>query len=145
LIIIVVFILGKGKAEAIAKEASLKIKEISYTHAEGYSSSALKHGPFALLERGVPVIIIANDNEHYDLVENAYEEIKARHATIVFVTDKNQDDHSSKENLVVIPRSKTFGDLLAVVPMQLLAYKLSVARGYNPDMPKNLAKSVTVL
>ncbi len=135
------FILGKGKGESVAREAALKIKEIAYIHAEGYNTSSLKHGPFALLTKNYPVIIIAPDNEHYTKNENAYEEIKSRHATIIYITDKYK---VNKENIIQIPRNKSFQDFLSIIPLQILAYKLSLSRGINPDMPRNLAKVVTV-
>ena len=134
------FLLGKGKGESIAREGALKIKEISYIHAEGYSTSSLKHGPFALLHEGFPVVLIAPDNEHYAKNENAYEEIKSRHATIIYITDNDVE----KENVIRIHKNNNFQDFLSIIPLQILAYKLSLERGLNPDMPRNLAKVVTV-
>jgi glucosamine--fructose-6-phosphate aminotransferase (isomerizing) len=135
------FVLGKDMGESVAREGALKIKEISYIHAEGYSTSSLKHGPFALLQQGFPVIILAPENKWYAKSENAYEEIKSRHASIVFITDKPQ---KNKDHVIYIPKNKTFADLLCIIPMQLLAYHLSVSKNLNPDMPRNLAKVVTV-
>ena len=134
------FLLGKGKGESVAKEGALKIKEISYIHAEGYSTSSLKHGPFALLEKDFPVILLAPHNEHYSKSENAYEEIKSRHASIVWITNKKSD----KQNCLYVANNETFLDLLMVIPLQLMAYHLSVKKELNPDMPRNLAKVVTV-
>ena len=134
------FLLGKGKGESVAKEGALKIKEISYIHAEGYSTSSLKHGPFALLEKDFPVILLAPHNEHYSKSENAYEEIKSRHASIVWITNKKSD----KQNCLYVANNETFQDLLMVIPLQLIAYHLSVKKELNPDMPRNLAKVVTV-
>jgi len=135
------FLLGKGKCESIAREGALKIKEISYIHAEGYSTSSLKHGPFALLEPNFPVVLIAPDDEHYAKSMNAYEEIRSRHATVIMITDNSKCD---KLNHVKIPLNKTYRDLLTIIPLQLLSYELSLSRGLNPDMPRNLAKVVTV-
>jgi len=135
------FLLGKGNGESIACEGALKIKEISYIHAEGYSTSSLKHGPFALLTKGFPVVLVAPDNEHYAKSENAYEEIKSRHATIIFITDK---EGVEKENIIMIKKNRSFQDFLSIIPLQILAYKLSLAHDLNPDMPRNLAKVVTV-
>lgn len=135
------FILGKGKSEAIAKEGSLKIKEITYIHAEGYSGSALKHGPFALLNENMPVILVSPNNEHYAKMNNAYEEIKSRFAPILFITD---NDKCKYDNTIIIPKNKVYADLLCVIPLQIAAYYLSIERGLNPDMPRNLAKCVTV-
>jgi glucosamine--fructose-6-phosphate aminotransferase (isomerizing) len=135
------FVLGKGQSESIAYEGSLKIKELSYIHCEGYSTSSLKHGPFALLGDNFPVVLIAPDDHHFVKNENAYNEIKARHATVIWITDK---DLKHMENVITIPSNKTYNSLLSVIPLQMIAYKLSVGKGINPDMPKNLAKVVTV-
>ena len=137
------FLLGKGKSEAIAKEGALKIKEITYIHSEGYSTSSLKHGPFALLTDDFPVIIIALNDEFYAKNENAYNEIKSRNAKVLFITD-NISAIKEKENVILIPENRNYGEIFAVIILQLLAYKLSIARGINPDFPKNLAKVVTV-
>ena len=134
------FILGKGRGESVAKEAALKIKEISYIHAEGYSTSSLKHGPFALLEKNFPVIILSPDDEYLSKSNNAIEEVKSRHAKVIKIANKKDTD----PNTIVIPYNKTFNHLLMIVPLQILAYELSLVRGYNPDMPRNLAKVVTV-
>ena len=135
------FLLGKGRAEAIAKEGALKIKEISYIHAEGYSASSLKHGPFALLEKDFPVVMIAPKNNYYSKLENAYEEVLSRYAKIIFITD---DESCVKENAIILPQNNSYAELLSIIPIQLLAYYLSIEKGINPDMPKNLAKVVTV-
>jgi len=137
------FLLGKGKCEAIAKEGSLKIKEISYIHSESYSSSSLKHGPFALLCHEFPVILISPNDMHYAKNENAYHEIKSRHANILFITN-NKENLNGKENVLLVPNNDSYVDLLSVIPLQMLAYKLSAKKGINPDIPKNLAKVVTV-
>ena len=137
------FLLGKGKSESVAKEGALKIKEISYIHSEGYSTSSLKHGPFALLDENFPVIMIAPNDSNYSKIENAYEEIVSRHAPVIFVTSK-RDQPKERENILFVPENKVFSDLLCVIPLQLLAYKLAISRGINPDIPKNLAKVVTV-
>ena len=135
------FVLGKGQSESVAHEGSLKIKEISYIHCEGYSTSSLKHGPFALLCEKFPVVLIAPDDEHFIKNENAYNEIKSRNANVIWITDK---DMKNMKNVIQIPTNKTYNSLLSVIPLQMLAYKLSVSKGINPDMPKNLAKVVSV-
>lgn len=135
------FILGKHKGEAIAREGALKIKEISYVHAEGYSTSSLKHGPFALLQKDYPVILIAPDNKWKNKNTNAYEEIITRNAEVITITNETYDD---RKHVINVPTNPTFQDLLCMIPLQLLAYKLSLKRGFNPDMPRNLAKVVTV-
>ena len=135
------FVLGKGGGEAIAKEGALKIKEISYIHAEGYSGSSLKHGPFALLCKDFPVILIAPKNKYYSKMNNVYQEILSREANIIFITD---DIKCTYPNRILIPENKVFSDLLSVIPLQLIAYYLSIENKHNPDFPRNLAKSVVV-
>jgi glucosamine--fructose-6-phosphate aminotransferase (isomerizing) len=135
------FVLGKGMNEAVAREGSLKIKEISYIHSESYSTSSLKHGPFALLCDKFPVILIMPNDEHFVKNENAYHEVKSRKASIVIITNKYMKDI---ENVIYIPQNNTYNNILSIIPLQMLAYKLSLSKGINPDMPKNLAKVVTV-
>tara|TARA_B100001063_G_scaffold138607_2_gene129514 strand:- start:20743 stop:22563 length:1821 start_codon:yes stop_codon:yes gene_type:complete len=135
------FILGKDKGEAIALEAALKIKEISYIHSEGYSSSSLKHGPFALLEKDFPVILISPENKYFSKNMNAYEEIKSRYATIILVTNKYD---LNLPNAIFVEKNESYADLLCIIPLQLLAFYLSIDKGNNADMPRNLAKVVTV-
>ena len=130
------FLLGKGMDEIIAKEGALKIKEISYLHAEGYSASSLKHGPFALLDENMPTIIV-------DIVgdlSTCYHEVKSRNSPIFYITNRLNENAD-----LVIPEHNIFSSLLSIIPLQLLAYYISVNKGINPDKPKNLAKVVTVL
>jgi len=137
------FILGKGPDEYIAKEGSLKIKEISYIHSEGYSASSLKHGPFALLDEKFPVIILDLNEEYRSKILNCYEEVYSRLAPIIFITN---NDHCTIKNseVINIVKNNSFASLLGIIPLQLMAYYLSVNRNINPDIPKNLAKVVTV-
>lgn len=135
------FILGKGKSEAIAKEGALKIKELTYIHSEGYSGSSLKHGPFALLDEKMPVILVIPNDEHYVKMMNAYEEIKSRNAPIIVITNNKNCEVNNK---IVLPYNEIFGDLLSVIPMQLISYYISIKKGINPDFPRNLAKTVVV-
>ena len=134
------FVLGKGYDEYTAKEGALKIKELSYIHAEGYSSSSLKHGPFALLEPHFPVILISPKDEHWSKNENIYEEVKSRLATIITITN----EPLNREHTIVVPKNETYQCILNIIPLQLLAYELAVSRGFNPDQPRNLAKVVSV-
>ena len=134
------FILGKQKGEPIAKEGALKIKEVSYIHAEGYSTSSLKHGPFALLEEDFPVILLNPNDEFMAKTQNAYEEIKSRHAKIIKIVNSGEQG----DNIIQIPYNKTFTHLLMIIPLQILSYELALFRNINPDMPRNLAKVVTV-
>lgn len=127
------FILGKGKSHAIALEGALKIKEISYIHAEGYSSSSLKHGPFALLEKDFPVILINPNDKYWNKSNNAYQELLSRNANVIVIGET-----------IKTPINKSFQEIINIIPLQLIAYYISIDKGYNPDMPKNLAKVVTV-
>lgn len=137
------FILGKQINEWIAKEGSLKIKEISYIHCEGFSAAALKHGPFALLTNNVPVVLLANDDRFYSKIDNVKSEVKSRYANVIYITNKPIKDEMIdfvfyfKTDSVLFP-------LLSIVPLQVLAYYLALEKGNNPDYPRNLAKVVTV-
>lgn len=135
------FILGKNTDESIAREGSLKIKEISYIHSEAYSSSSLKHGPFALLDDKMPVILLNNNLLYEPKVINAYEEILSRNSPIIFITNNKSIKYP---NCIYIPNNKSFSSLLGIIPLQFIAYYVSIKRGINPDKPKNLAKVVTV-
>lgn len=136
------FILGSGLGFYIAKEGALKIKEISYIHAEAYSLLDLKHGPFALIEENTPIIVIAHDKKSYERAKNICSEIKSRNGMIILISSfkkiPNCDYH------IQVPYNQEFTFLLCVIPLQILAYELSLAKGLNPDFPKNLAKCVTV-
>ena len=148
------FILGKGTDKFIADESALKIKEISYIHTESYSASSLKHGPFALLDPNFPVLLINSQDEHTAKISSCYEEVKARHSPLFLIastsfkkstTQSNQSNQSNTSNTsLTIPTNKHYSSLLALIPLQLLSYYLSVSKNINPDTPKNLAKVVTV-
>lgn len=137
------FILGKGRSEAIAYEGALKIKEISYIHAEGYSGSSLKHGPYSLLDTGFPVILINPKDDHYALMNSIHDEIIARNATVITITDKIDEINNEDKNKIIVPYNKTFASLLCNIPLQILAYRLAIKRNYNPDFPRHLCKTVT--
>ena len=137
------FLLGKGTDEIIAREGSLKIKEITYLHSEGYSSGSLKHGPFALLDETFPVIIFNLDLRHMSKTMNCVEEVLSRNAPVLLITN-NRTIEDTRYTQIHIPTNTSFSSLLGIVPIQLLAYYLSIDRGINPDKPKNLAKVVTV-
>lgn len=145
------FVLGKGYAEPIAHEGALKIKEITYLHAEGYSGGALKHGPFALIEDEkngkfgkTPIIMIILDDEHGALMKTAAEEVRARGAYTIVITDNAKMVENCADDIITIPNNGALTALLAIIPLQLIAYELSLKRGINPDVPRNLAKAVTV-
>jgi glucosamine--fructose-6-phosphate aminotransferase (isomerizing) len=138
------FLLGKGSDEFIAKEGALKIKEISYIHSEGYSSSSLKHGPFALLDENFPVIILNMDQTHRAKTLNCYQEVSSRNAPVLLITNDISISTDVLCDIIYVPENKSYASLLGIIPIQLLAYYLSVNKGINPDKPKNLAKVVTV-
>jgi glucosamine--fructose-6-phosphate aminotransferase (isomerizing) len=138
------FLLGKGSDEFIAKEGALKIKEISYIHSEGYSSSSLKHGPFALLDENFPVILLNMDQTHRSKTLNCYQEVSSRNAPVLLITNDMLMSREVTCDIIYVPENKSYASLLGIIPIQLLAYYLSVDKGINPDKPKNLAKVVTV-
>jgi len=133
------FLLGKDELQGAALEGALKIKEIAYLHAEGYNISALKHGPYAMIEKDTPIILLYKNRDHF--VKSIIEEIKTRGA---FVIEISPDCVFADENSIQIPSNRTFTGMLCVIVLQLLSYHLSIAQSINPDMPRNLAKVVTV-
>eukprot|EP01084_Bolivina_argentea_P142148 249723_1 len=142
-----IFVLGKGFAEPIAYEGALKIKEITYIHAEGYSGGALKHGPFALIDENVPVIMIILDDEHKKVMVTNAHEIEARHGKMIYITDNKQilSGLAQQDRIIQIPKNGPLTALLAVIPLQLIAYYIAMYKKINPDKPRNLAKAVTVV
>jgi glucosamine--fructose-6-phosphate aminotransferase (isomerizing) len=135
-----VFILGKGKMEFIAKECSLKMKEICYIHAEGYNGSSLKHGPFALLDKNVTTILII-DRKNKEKMMNTYNEIKCRDVNILVISELK---NLNIEDYILLPENKELQEIINIVFLQHLCYKLAIKKGINPDKPRNLAKVVTV-
>src|SRR5205814_4202914 len=139
-----VLYLGRGINFPIALEGALKLKEISYIHAEGYAAGELKHGPIALIDGDVPVIVVAPRDDLYDKTVSNMEEVAARGGKIVLLTDAEADGGKSFRR-IRIPKAHDFiSPLLYAVPVQLLAYHAAVLRGTDVDQPRNLAKSVTV-
>mmetsp|Transcript_41753 Transcript_41753/g.100199 ORF Transcript_41753/g.100199 Transcript_41753/m.100199 type:complete len:724 (-) Transcript_41753:850-3021(-) len=144
------FVLGKGFAEPVAMEGALKIKEMCYLHAEGYSGGALKHGPFALIDGpngkfgATPIIMFILDDQHAHHMRTAAEEVKARGAELIIITDKPELARDLDDDPIVIPQNGPMTALTGVVPIQLIAYELAMLKGINPDTPRNLAKAVTV-
>jgi glucosamine--fructose-6-phosphate aminotransferase (isomerizing) len=138
--------LGRGFNFPVALEGALKLKEISYIHAEGYPAAEMKHGPIALIDERMPVVVIAPKNGHYDKVVSNIQEIKARKGKIIAIVTKG--DTIVKEmadHVIEIPETEeAFTPLLSTIPLQLLSYYIAVMRGCNVDQPRNLAKSVTV-
>lgn len=137
------FILGKQSCEWIAKEGSLKIKEISYIHSEGFSTAALKHGPFALLTNNIPVIFLANNDKFFPKIENVTAEVKSRNANVVYITNKMVYSDNI-DHLFFFDTDSILFPVMTIVPLQFLAYYLALEKGNHPDYPRNLAKVVTV-
>jgi glucosamine--fructose-6-phosphate aminotransferase (isomerizing) len=138
--------LGRGYNFPVALEGALKLKEISYIHAEGYPAAEMKHGPIALIDENMPVLVIAPNKGHYDKVVSNIEEIKARKGRIIAVVTEGDEEISRIADFVIpIPETEEcFTPLLTTIPLQLLAYHMAVMRGCDVDQPRNLAKSVTV-
>ncbi len=138
--------LGRGYQFPAALEGALKLKEISYIHAEGYPAAEMKHGPIALIDEHMPVVFIATKDETYDKVLSNIEEVKARRGTVIAIANDG-DHHIDRlaDHVIRIPATlPMLAPILASIPLQLLAYYIAVERGCNVDMPRNLAKSVTV-
>lgn len=137
------FVLGKGFSEPIAYEGAQKLKEITYIHAEGYSGGALKHGPFALIESGTPIIMLILDDVHSSLMRTAAEEVRARGAKTIVITDNPRLASGVADEIIVIPSNGPLTALLGIVPIQLLAYEIALLKNLNPDKPRNLKKTIT--
>ncbi|ASJ01010.1 glutamine--fructose-6-phosphate transaminase (isomerizing) [Thermococcus gorgonarius] len=138
------FYIGRGISVPTALEGALKLKEISYIHAEGISAGELKHGPLALLEDGVPVIAINPSGRVFEKMVSNMEEARARGAMIIALSDRKELERVSDVLIEMPPVDELLTPIIYVVPLQLLAYHLAVLRGNDPDKPRNLAKSVTV-
>jgi len=138
--------LGRGYNFPAALEGALKLKEISYIHAEGYPAAEMKHGPIALIDENMPVVFIAPKDEIYEKVISNIEEVRARNGRVIVIAD-DDDEHVDRvaNHVIRIPKTiPMLTPILASIPLQLLAYYIAVERGCNVDMPRNLAKSVTV-
>jgi len=141
-----IYVLGRGIHLPIAREAALKLKELSYIHAEGYPAAEMKHGPIALIDEKMPVVFLAPHDQTFEKVLSNIQEVKARKGKIITVTDRITSDLEVLSDHVIevsVSHPRTF-PILATIPLQLLAYHLAVLRGCDVDMPRNLAKSVTV-
>jgi len=138
--------LGRGVNYPVALEGALKLKEISYIHAEGYPAAEMKHGPIALIDRNMPVVAIATNDPLYDKIYSNLQEVRARQARLITIaTEGDKELEQISENVIYIPDTLTnLQPLLTVIPLQLLAYHVADLRGFDVDQPRNLAKSVTV-
>jgi len=138
--------LGRGYNFPVALEGALKLKEISYIHAEGYPAAEMKHGPIALVDENLPVVFVATRDSFHEKVISNIQEIKARKGKVLsVVTEGDEVIEKLSNDLMVVPSAdELLAPLLTVVPLQLLAYHIGVAKGCDVDKPRNLAKSVTV-
>ena len=138
--------LGRGYNFPVALEGALKLKEISYIHAEGYPAAEMKHGPIALIDENMPVVVIATNSAHYEKVVSNIQEVKARKGKIIaIVTEGNSGLNDLADHIIEVPETEeSLSPLINTIPLQLLSYHIAVMRGCNVDQPRNLAKSVTV-
>jgi glucosamine--fructose-6-phosphate aminotransferase (isomerizing) len=138
--------LGRGMQYPIALEGALKLKEISYIHAEGYAGGEMKHGPIALIADGLPVVALAPRDSTYERMLGNMEEVCAREGLLIAITHPGDKSATAKAKYVieVPPTAELLAPLVTVIPLQLLAYHIAVRRGCDVDQPRNLAKSVTV-
>ena len=138
--------IGRGPAHALALEGALKLKEISYIHAEGYAAGELKHGPISLVEPEVPVVAIATRGSVCDKTLNAVQQVRARDGRVILIaTEGDTKAAELADDVVYVPDApELLAPMLAVIPLQLLAYHIAVRLGCDIDQPRNLAKSVTV-
>ena len=138
--------LGRGFNFPVALEGALKLKEISYIHAEGYPAAEMKHGPIALIDEQMPVVVIATKEQNYDKIVSNIQEIKSRKGKIIaIVTQGDSTVGSIADHVIEVPQTLSFlTPLLTSVPLQLLSYHIALLLDKNVDQPRNLAKSVTV-
>ncbi len=137
--------LGRGINYPISLEGALKLKEIAYIHAEGYAAGEMKHGPIALVDEGLPVVVLAPKDELFEKMSSNIEEVNARGGRVICITDEPGSLSRNVDNVIQIPRVHyLLSPFISVIPLQLLAYHVAVLRGCNVDQPRNLAKSVTV-
>lgn len=138
--------LGRGYNYPVALEGALKLKEISYIHAEGYPAAEMKHGPIALIDEHMPVVVVAQNQNHYDKIVSNVQEIKARNGKIIAVVTKGDTQvRDLADHVIEVPSiSEALSPIITTIPLQLLSYHIAVLRNCNVDQPRNLAKSVTV-
>jgi len=138
--------LGRGVNFPVALEGALKLKEISYIHAEGYPAAEMKHGPIALIDENMPVVVLATRDSIYDKVMSNIAQVRARNGSVIAIATEGDTEIADKVNHVIYipPIKQIFTPMLAVIPLQLMAYHMAVIRGCDVDQPRNLAKSVTV-
>ena len=138
--------LGRGFNFPVALEGALKLKEISYIHAEGYPAAEMKHGPIALIDENMPIVVIATKKGHYDKIVSNIQEIKSRKGKIIGIVTKGDETvRALADHVIEVPETiEALTPLLTTIPLQLLSYHIAVMLEKNVDQPRNLAKSVTV-
>jgi glucosamine--fructose-6-phosphate aminotransferase (isomerizing) len=138
--------LGRGYNFPVALEGALKLKEISYIHAEGYPAAEMKHGPIALVDEHLPVVFVATKDSYHEKIVSNIQEIKARKGKVIAVISQGDEiiEKMADDSIAIPEADELVAPILSVIPMQLLAYYIGVAKGYDVDKPRNLAKSVTV-
>ena len=138
--------LGRGYSYPVALEGALKLKEISYVHAEGYPAAEMKHGPIALIDEEMPSVIIAPKDHLYDKIVNNVQQVKARGGSIIGIVTEGDDLISEiADHVLEVPKvSECLTPIITSIPLQLISYYIAINKGKNVDMPRNLAKSVTV-
>jgi len=138
--------LGRGYNFPVALEGALKLKEISYIHAEGYPAAEMKHGPIALIDENMPVVFIATKDSTYEKISSNIEEVKARSGRIIAIATEGDDEIKNRaDHVIYVPATLEFlTPILTIIPLQLLAYYIAILRDCDVDQPRNLAKSVTV-
>ena len=138
--------LGRGYNFPVALEGALKLKEISYIHAEGYPAAEMKHGPIALIDENMPVVVIATNISAHEKIVSNVQEVKARKGVVIAIVNEGDKQIADlADHVIEIPATlEPFTPLLSVIPLQLMSYHIAVMRGCNVDQPRNLAKSVTV-
>ena len=138
--------LGRGYNYPVALEGALKLKEISYIHAEGYPAAEMKHGPIALIDKNMPVVVVATTDRVYSKILSNIEEVRARGGKVIAIaSEQNSEIANLVDHVLYIPETiDALVPILSVIPLQLFAYNMAVMRGCNVDKPRNLAKSVTV-
>jgi glucosamine--fructose-6-phosphate aminotransferase (isomerizing) len=138
--------LGRGYNFPVALEGALKLKEISYIHAEGYPAAEMKHGPIALVDENLPVVFVATKDSYHEKVISNMQEIKARKGQVIAViNDGDEQSIALANDVIVVPEAdEILSPMLSIIPLQLLSYYVGVAKGVDVDKPRNLAKSVTV-
>lgn len=138
------FVLGKGNMISVAEEGSLKTKEIGYIHAEAYGGNALRHGPYAIIEKNTPIIFVMPNDNNFSLMNNTVEEVKSREAMPIIISDSEHNLSRHSTYNIIVESNPVYNGITYNIPLQLIAYYMALLKGHNPDMPKNLSKCVSV-